>query len=274
MKDEEDVDIITEFLKKKRNSLEHLKIHITKVTLLESSDRLAELINAIDNLPKLTSLRLSHKVSFVVKTARETILPELDLSFKNLFSKPILMKKFKVALNQFRFSHEGLMNILQSVQKNSSALEKISIDIAKHNIKTKVEVGFMLDFLSSLTNIRSLKLFGMGVSTRQFFSELVDVICTLQYLRVFYIGEVSAKVTQATFVEGVEKVLSKNGIEKFICETSADFKKALAKKTKASPPDIDLEKIKKKNPFLKDRPPGPIYTPEDRDEMWKVGNKR
>jgi len=205
-----------------------------------------------------------------VKTSRETIFPELDLSFKNLFSKKVPVKKFKIALNQFRFSHEGLMNILNSLGKSSPGTEKITIDIAKYNIKTKQEISSMLNFISSLKNIRSLKLLGMGVTTKPFFLELVDAVCALKYLRIFYIGEVSAKVTQTTFVNGVEKVLLKYGMEKFICETSADFKKTLAKKTKASPPDIDLEQIRSKNPYLENTPPAPIYAPENRDITWKV----
>jgi len=246
IKSDEDVALITNFLKK-RKSLESLKLYITKRTLFESSRYLEELVGVIDNLPQLFSLSLSFQTTESIP--KKKILPEMNLSFKSLFSKTVLLRKFRISLNQHSFSKEGFMSLVASCNQISLTLEKLQIDVGVYKPKGTPEVDFILDFMRNLKNIRSLKLLSLDVTTKQFFSEMLEAVETLKFLKTFCIGEVSGKITKVVFLEGVEKILLKKGVENFFCNCSADLKKALLAKSLSSPENF-TKRIRTRAPHV------------------------
>ncbi len=76
--------------------------------------------------------------------------------------------------------------------------------------------------------------------------ELADAVWTMQSLTSFGIGKFDAPIIGTSFIQGVEKILCKNGLVEFTCDASKDFEK----KIRGSEFVIDWKKVKKLNPTL------------------------
>jgi len=197
-------------------------------------------------------------------------LPKVDISFAKLRAKEMPLKKLKISLNQHSYSTEEILCLLSLYQKDQLSLEKLQIDIGECKPMSDLETNTVLYFIKNLKNIRTLKLLGLFIPTRQFFSEVAEAIYNLKYLRIFCLGEVSGKVAKPFFGEGVEKILLKPGMEKFYCKMSDELKKAVFMRC-VNCIDNNIKRIREETPHPKKGPHQiQMFFIDENNSTWKV----
>jgi len=263
---DKEIGLISSFLKNKTD-LEVLKLQLLSAEKFKGSSHMNELAKTIDDLPLLTSLSLvaesqlpyANKLSsFPRPDDFVPILAEKDILFPKILSKTPNLKKFRLSLAQHRISREGLLSLLSSLRRISLTLEKLQIDVGGCKLEDNAEKEAVMGFISSLKRINSLEIGSLEVVSRQFWHDLRKAVLRLKFLKTLKIGKISGDITKQSFVNGVEKILFKCGLEEFLCETPLEFGYSFY----GSAPLIKIDpiEIRKKNPFLKKKPDYQIYS--------------
>jgi len=252
------ISLITNLLKKKKDHLGTLKLQLLSTDTFEGSENMNELVQAIEDLFQLTSLYFLAKPNkFSASKAR--ILTGNNAIFSKILLKDIPIRKFRLSLYQPDVPKEELFALVESLKKVSLTLQKLEIHIGRYKPKDTAEIETILEFIRSLKNVQSLKLASIDVLETQFLSRLIDVVYSLKSLRSLSFGEVSGDITPSVFVKGVEKILSKKGLEKFDCYSSIRFQRSYIEDAEGFT-RIDLKEIRKKNPSFRKGPPHHIYS--------------
>ena len=265
---EKSVLFIKDFIEKKKG-LKILSIQIMRCLIFESFKEIKDLLEVIDDLPQLTSLCFSAKTTLQCDIVQENILPEINFPFENLFgaTRLVPLKKFNISINQHSFSSNGFMKLLNFANGIAVNLEELQIDVGEYKPKIDNEMETVIEFIKSLKNIQCLKLGSLNVPKEQFFFDLIEAIESLKFLRDFSLGEVSGDVTKLSYIDGVKRILSKNGLEKFNCEISKELKQELLETTQDCLL-IDREEIRKKNLYHENGPFHRIYLRRPEENYW------
>jgi len=263
---DERIPFLKDFLSRKKD-LKNLSLQIIKGRLFESFEEVRDLLKTIDDLPQLSSLSFEAKSSLEDETVKANTLPEIDFPFEKLFSplRSIPLKKFRISLNQHGLSESGFMKLLASLKGVSPNLEELQIDVGEYKPKENTRTEVIIEFIKSLKNIRCLKLDSLDISQKQFFFELIEAIYGLKFLRDFSLGEFSEDVTSLSFIDGLRRILLKNGLEKFRCEMSEGLQKMLVEK---DCPRIDRDEIRKKNPSHEKGPFQKLFINYSDEASW------
>jgi len=251
---DQDILRVKELLSKKKNTLRRLKLSlIKKKGTFESVFSLTELVKAIDNLPQLTNFYFLLRVS----------KPELKsaFAFKNLFTKPIPLKKFQLISAHLSFSKAEFLDLLNPLQGISYQLEKLRIDIGEFKLESQTDSNLVCEFIRSLVNTRMLKLDNLIVS-QQYFPKIIEAIMSLRRLTDVTIGQFF-EVPMKVLVSGIGKILERYGLRNFECRIMRSFKQSYEEYN-----PINLRNIKRKNPYLQIYPGTLVSRLEPEDEIW------
>ena len=216
---EKDIGRITRFLETKKETLEVLKLQLLSPDVFRGSDEMNELVKTIDNFPQLTSLYLSAKSRKPSKD-KDYILEGVAYNFSNLLSKAVKMKKFRISLGQPWIWKEEFFAFVWLLTGISETLEKLEVDVGEYKPDNESDMNAILEFTSSLKDIRSLKLTSISTQHKDFMWQMIEAIARLKFLRSLGFGDISGEIMKQLLKEGVEKILCKYGLWKFKCTTS------------------------------------------------------
>jgi len=232
---------LTPFLKKLSN-LESLKLKIASYGIDFDDFEIKEILQVIDNLPMLKKLSFADKIE-----RKKHNYPHFHSIFSTIFTKPIPLESFKIQIKSIDNASQDFFYMIDSLKPLAPTLKKLRLGLGKHRPR-KGEFETVLSFIRSLENIRSLRLSSFSIPTKQSFIELAQIVEKMPYLRALEVGDVNAAVTKPRFMEIVEVILKKRGLEKFDCKVSEDFQQVL--ETKKKSPKINLAEVRKKNCWL------------------------
>jgi len=170
-KNESIISGISDFLLKKKD-LKTLGLRVANRYAFENLKYVEDLFRVVNELPKLTSFSILTTLDPGNRrgySCANLTLPEGNLSFDKMFSRPIHLKKFRISLAQHSFSKKGFMKLLAGLQKFSSTLEKLRIDVGEYKPRTKASTDIIINFIKSPKHIRFLKLYSLDISTKAFF---------------------------------------------------------------------------------------------------------
>ena len=255
----EEVSLISDLLENKKKDIRVLKLHLSfQETFDDNPSEISRLVQAIDNLESLTSLYLSAEFTFDFFGKLES--SEMDepstneeddllFQFPKLFSKSIPIRKFRISFNQPNISKAGFFALIENLKKISHNLEKLEIDVPGYQPQDQSEADFIVEFLRSLRNIRSLKLLSIDIQLLKFYLGLIETIKTLKLLKTLYLGEISGEIAKPIFFAGVKQILSKYGLRTFDCSVVLNDESEFSDLPEGSY-RINLVEVLKKNPFL------------------------
>ena len=254
VKSDEEIDKITNLLANFKD-LETLDIYITHEGMVKRPETIERLFKNIDELYLLKRFQIDLHSRENNQAKKKTYL-SYKLILNKIFTKKVPLEAFYVGCNQYSISNQDFMDLLDLLKPLSSSLTKLGISLGE--IKSnKIDLEAALETIQGLNNLRSLKLWSLSLASAKCFMGFIETIYTLKYLRSLTIGEVKGTVSKPKYVDGVERILTKRGLQAFMCEISSAFKESLNKKSKACP-DINLTEIRKKNPWLSVCVCGPI----------------
>ena len=245
---------VKELISKKQNTLKKIKLTLIKRTgVFESVFCLTELVKAIDSLPQLTNF------NFLLRVSK----PELAsvVTFKNLFTKPIPLKKFQLISNELKFPKTEFLHLLGSLQGISPHLEKLRIDVGKFQPESETESDKLYEFIRSLVNIRMLKLDSLSVP-QQDLSGVIGAVLSLRNLTDLTIGQFF-EVPMRVLVWEIEKILGKYGLRKFETRIMLSYAQSSEKY-----PRLNLINLKRKNPYLLNYPSKFVPSLGLSEETW------
>jgi len=222
--------------------LKLLKIKFINESFFQTKTHINEILSQVEELQELTVLRLSFMTS--ARVNKKGLLAGFKPNFTKLAMKPVQLQVFTFECNQLSNPSKVFIDLIKSLENIAVNLQKLKIDVGEA-LPQKVEYPLILKFIHALQNIRVLKLRNLSIPARKFFFDLVELIYPLKYLRRLTLGEFKGTMTPTEFVDVIEKILLKRGLEKFECDASWEFKRELASKRKLS-----LEEIMAKNPNL------------------------
>jgi len=163
--------------------------------------------------------------STVPRRGERTYLLKLNYSaiFKKIFKKPIALESFKVQIISLKNRSKTFLELLRSLESRASNLKELKIDVGKY-IPEKEDFDEILNFLESLKKIKELSLGSLEISSRRFFFDFIQTIVKMSScLRILQIREMTKGMSRHSFIDIVNEVLEKRGIEHFGCPVDLDF---------------------------------------------------
>jgi hypothetical protein len=222
--------------------LTYLKLKFINESFFQTKDNICDIIAQTEQLQELTVLRLSFMTQ--ARVNKKGLLAGFKPNFNRIAAKPVQLQVFTFECNQLSNPSKVFIDILKSLENIAVNLQKLKIDVGEA-LPQKVEYPLILKFIHALQNVRILKLRNLALPTRQFFFDLVEQIHPFKYLRRLALGEFKGTMGPTEFIDAIEKILLKSGLENFECDASWEFKRELASQRKLS-----LEEIMTKNPNL------------------------
>jgi len=251
---DEDIDLIANLLTNLKE-LEILDLSLNHFKMIRKAETIENLCQTIDELPRLKRLYINCHSS-KNEYDKKKIYMKYKPIFNKVFNKNIPLEAFSFCCNNYSISNQEFEELIGRLKPLSSNLIKLEIFLGE--IKSnQIDLDGLLSTIQGWSNLCSLKLISLSIASAKCLMSFIESVETLKYLRSLKIGEVKGTVTKPKYVDGVERLLVKRGLQKFSCETSSAFDKSLEKKVKNCP-DIELIEIRKKNPWLLFAHCGPI----------------
>jgi len=223
--------------------LKNLKLAITYLIHLEELTK--ALFESLVDLEMLTSLKI-FLVTSDSNRFKDDISSDALPALKKIFQKSARMEKFSLECKELVISLEffELMEIFSGA--SASNLKKFKLDTVPFAIGEK-KIEALAGFVKSLENVRTLKIPCFDIDSNELLASLVSGIMKSKAMRSICLGKIGWKVKERNFIENIESILEKRGLQILKCELTDDFKKRLG--SVGSP--LSFEKISKKNPLLK-----------------------
>jgi len=243
-----------------------LTLKISKNSPFKNNNELRELFEKISHLRKLQDLKLH----FVVPTDSKNF--ELQSGFlsslKGAFVKTVKLNSFSFRFNQLE-SNQAFSNLLDMVQKTSSSLKKLDINVGEIKVDN-IQYLRAIDLVQRLTSVEVLKLNSLSLPLSKHLENFLDAVYEKRQLRSFELREIKGALNKPSFLNYIEKFLCKRGLSKFDCGLTWDTKDTGARRTRTN--QIDLKKVIRINPELRVYPQSAaLYAYYDSDAELRWG---
>jgi len=210
--------------------LQSLKLQISGSLILKEAPGFPELCSQILNLEALRHLQLSFDSSEKG--------PDFISSFQRIFAKPIKIETLSLSCLQADPS-VMLQELISALKSSGSSLQRLRVDLPR-----LLKQNSLIEIFPSLENIKELKLSELNINDKIALRNLLEAVKSFKGLTELEIGRIGGTLTQSEYTDGIERILKKRGLRKFVCKTG---KHMTVKKLK-----IDVKDILRKNPFLQD----------------------
>ena len=182
-------------------------------------------------------------------------------TLQNVFSGLPLLEKFSLELDKIDGTDYFLW-LIDSLKILGATLRTIRIDIGECNL-SKDYYANLADFFKSIEKIECLELPTLTTPAKTLLRKIVGYVDGLKRLRVFELGTIIKIRNSYEFLESLEEIMMKAGLESFYFRVTEEFKDLYSSCTN-NEPTIDINDIRKWNPSLEEYPRDiPIFWDED-----------
>jgi len=247
------------------NKLDSLTLKIYKTSAFDSDVIFRQLFDRISQIKTLKDLKLQFFASEVQE--REKLSSNIVQHLQGVFNKSVKIENFSFHFNQAE-TRETFQKIINLVERGASILRKLDINVGEYEPKEN-DYNKIIALIYRLKSIEILKLNSLCVIANTFWQDFIDQIYALKHIKVFEVRQIKGSLSDSVFIGGIEKILEKRGLQKFICRIQFD-RKELATSRKRQFRKIDLKEILKKNPDLQSYPEASgLFVYYDDDTEWK-----
>ena len=230
-----------------QKGLECLKLNLTSQHAFDKTCITSLLVM----FPEMKCLRVLSLVLYSHSSSSEKWISEFQPTITNVLPRLGLLEEFSVRSNILD-GDEYLLCILDSLKKLVSSLKRIKVDIGPYS-STKDDHADLIDFFRSMKFIQRLELPVLNISANSLLKKIINCLYDMKYVRVLTLGEINgSKKNPSVFVESMERILLKVGLESFSCEIDRSFRESLNDLDRDD--KVDLTHVQKSNPSLEKYP--------------------
>jgi len=220
-----------------------LKLSIAYIDQLQ--DILKLFFESIAGMELLTSFRINLTPSSLF-TAREQIPSDVLTILEKILQKPMKIQDLSLECKELILSHE-FRRLIEIFGASASSFKRLKLDAAPLVLEQE-NIGPFIRFVEGLEHIRTLKLPCVEIDSNQILTRLTSALVNLKEIRSISLEKIGGeKVGELVYLQSIERILEKRGLQIFDCDMTDDLRKRL--ESVGAP--LSLEKITKKNPFLK-----------------------
>jgi len=206
--------------------LEYLNVEINSHEFINAPYELQILCLQVNNFDSLRHLKLS--LSDPRAQTRQSFVPFLHQTL----TKPIKLETLSFSCHQLDPA-QTVSDLVDALQDSVDSLHTLELDFRTDSSDKQLQKA-MVNLIQNLRNLQVLSLRDLVITSRCYFEELTRAIHKFKHLRRFTLGKIEEEAINPSLFEDI---VSKRGLNSFICEVSAKF-------------ESNIECIAKKNPFL------------------------